>query len=117
MGGLLTVPQFLDRFPQVNTLDPAQTPFHNAWVTGRFTMTHTCFATYLQWTGLAVGSWNLGCLVSAFLCILVSDSLGRKKTLLLGITIWTIGEIIQSSSFTFAQFIVGRGIAGFGMCC
>ena len=66
-------------------------------------------------TGLAVGSWNLGCLVSAILCILVSDSLGRRRTLLLGITIWTIGEIIQTSSYSFAQFIVGRGIAGFGM--
>ena len=65
--------------------------------------------------GLAVGSWNLGCLVSAILCILVSDSLGRRRTLLLGITIWTIGEIIQTSSYSFAQFIVGRGIAGFGM--
>lgn len=34
MGGLLTVPQFLSRFPQLDTLDPAQTSFHNAWVTG-----------------------------------------------------------------------------------
>ncbi|KAF2623824.1 hypothetical protein BU25DRAFT_433891 [Macroventuria anomochaeta] len=97
MGGLLTVPQFLDRFPQVDTLDPAQASFHSAWV-----------------TGLAVGSWNLGCLVSAILCIVVSDSLGRRRTLLLGITIWTIGEIIQTSSYSFAQFIVGRCIAGFG---
>ena len=39
MGGLLTVPQFLDRFPQVNTSNPAQTPFHNAWVTGMFAIT------------------------------------------------------------------------------
>lgn len=52
--------------------------------------------------------------MSAILCILVSDSLGRRRTLLLGITIWTIGEIIQTSSFSFAQFIVGRAIAGFG---
>ncbi|XPS95687.1 hypothetical protein M3J09_004972, partial [Ascochyta lentis] len=97
MGGLLTVQPFLDRFPQVDILDPAQTTFHDAWV-----------------TGLAVGSWHLGCLVSAILCIFVSDSLGRRRTLLLGITIWTIGEIIQTSSYSFAQFIVGRGIAGFG---
>lgn len=36
MGGLLTVRPFLDRFPQVDILDPAQTSFHNAWVTGTF---------------------------------------------------------------------------------
>ncbi|KAH6621863.1 hypothetical protein C7974DRAFT_434989 [Boeremia exigua] len=97
LGGLLTVPQFLERFPQVDTLDPAQASFHSSWV-----------------TGLAVGSWNLGCLASALLCIVVSDSLGRRRTLLVGITIWTIGEIIQTSSYSFTQFIVGRAIAGFG---
>lgn len=30
MGGLLTVPQFLNRFPQLDTLDPSQTSFHKA---------------------------------------------------------------------------------------
>jgi predicted MFS family arabinose efflux permease len=59
--------------------------------------------------------WNLGCVVSAILAIFISDSLGRRKTLLLGITLWTVGEIIQTSSYSFAQFIVGRAIAGFGM--
>jgi hypothetical protein len=34
MGGLLTVRPFLNRFPQVDILDPAQTAFHDAWVTG-----------------------------------------------------------------------------------
>lgn len=45
----------------------------------------------------------------------ISDSLGRRRTLLLGITIWTIGEVIQASSYSFAQFVVGRAVAGFGM--
>jgi hypothetical protein len=95
MGGLLTVPAFLERFPQVDIVDKSS--FHNAWV-----------------TGLTVGTWNLGCVVSAVLAIFISDSLGRRRTLLLGITLWTIGEIIQVSSYSFAQFIVGRAIAGFG---
>ena len=64
--------------------------------------------------GLTVGSWHLGCLVSAILTIFIGDFLGRRRTLLLGITIWTIGEVVQASSYSFAQFIVGRGIAGFG---
>jgi MFS family permease len=95
MGGLLTVPAFLERFPQVNIID--NNSFHNAWV-----------------TGLTVGTWNLGCVVSAVLAIFISDSLGRRRTLLLGITLWTVGEIIQVSSYSFAQFVVGRAIAGFG---
>lgn len=32
----------------------------------------------------------------------------------MGISIWVIGEIIQASSYSFAQFIVGRAVAGFG---
>ena len=36
MGGLLTVRPFLDRFPQVDILDPTQRTFHNSWVTGMF---------------------------------------------------------------------------------
>ncbi|KAL5118774.1 hypothetical protein ACEQ8H_003277 [Pleosporales sp. CAS-2024a] len=95
MGGLLTVPAFLDRFPGMNIIDSSS--FHNAW--------HT---------GLTVGIWNLGCCVSAILAIFISDSLGRRRTLLLGITLWTVGEIIQVSSYSIAQFIAGRAIAGFG---
>jgi hypothetical protein len=34
LGGLLTSRAFLNRFPQVDILDPAQTSFHDAWVTG-----------------------------------------------------------------------------------
>lgn len=34
---------------------------------------------------------------------------------MLGLAIWVIGEIIQSSSFSFGQFIAGRAIAGFGI--
>jgi MFS family permease len=95
MGGLLTVPAFLEQYPQINIVD--ENSFHNAWV-----------------TGLTVGTWNLGCVVSAVLAIFISDGLGRRKTLLLGITLWAIGELIQVTSYSFAQLIVGRAIAGFG---
>lgn len=95
MGGLLTVPAFLGAFPQVNTLE--STSSHTAWV-----------------TGLTVGAWNLGCIISAILSIFLSDFLGRRRTVLIGITIWTIGEIIQTTSYSFPQFIVGRAVAGFG---
>jgi hypothetical protein len=32
----------------------------------------------------------------------------------MGLTFWVIGEIIQTSSYSFPQFIVGRAVAGFG---
>ncbi|KAF1848965.1 uncharacterized protein K460DRAFT_259426, partial [Cucurbitaria berberidis CBS 394.84] len=95
MGGLLTVPAFLEWFPQVDII--SNSSFHNAWV-----------------TGLTVGVWHVGCIVSALLTIFIGDALGRRRTLILGLTFWVIGEIIQASSYSFAQFLAGRAIAGFG---
>ncbi|KAE8847437.1 hypothetical protein HRS9122_04344 [Pyrenophora teres f. teres] len=95
MGGLLTVQQFLDRFPEVDIVNDSS--FHHAWV-----------------TGLTVGTWHLGCIVSAVATIFIGDLLGRRRTLIIGLTFWVIGEIIQTSSYSFPQFIVGRAIAGFG---
>ncbi|KAL6705002.1 hypothetical protein ACN47E_007405 [Coniothyrium glycines] len=95
MGGLLTIPIFLARYPQLDTINNAS--FHNAWV-----------------VGITVGAWNLGCIVSAMLTIFIGDLLGRRRTLILGLTLWVVGETIQSSSYTFAQLVVGRAIAGFG---
>ncbi|KAJ4299118.1 hypothetical protein N0V90_004362 [Kalmusia sp. IMI 367209] len=95
MGGLLTLPAFLNDFPQVDTI------FNN-----------TAYNAKVQ--GAVVGVWNLGCFVSAILTIFLGDYLGRRKTLMIGLTFWVIGEIIQSSSYSFGQFIAGRAIAGFG---
>ena len=40
--------------------------------------------------------------------------LGRKKTILVGTTIMTIGAILQISAYSVAQMIAGRIIAGIG---
>ncbi|KAF2110813.1 hypothetical protein BDV96DRAFT_191181 [Lophiotrema nucula] len=95
MGGLLTVPAFLARFPQVDTIN--NDSLHNA-----------------RYQGITVATWNLGCFASAILAIFVGDVLGRRKTLLLGLSIWMIGEVIQCTSDSYGQFIAGRFIAGFG---
>lgn len=95
MGGLLTVPVFLEKFPQVDLLTDSS--FKNAWV-----------------TGLTVGAWNLGCIISAILAIFIGDLLGRRRTLILGLSLWIVGEIIQTASDSFPQFVVGRAVAGFG---
>jgi MFS family permease len=61
-----------------------------------------------------VGTWNIGCFASAILTIFIGDWLGRRRTLMLGLVLWTIGEIIQCSSYSYGQFVAGRFIAGFG---
>jgi len=62
---------------------------------------------------MPAGSW-LGALVSGFL----SDSLGRKKAIMIGCVIWWIGCIIIAASQNIPMLIVGRIINGFcvGIC-
>lgn len=40
------------------------------------------------------------------------ERFGRKKTLMIGVTIMSIGAILQASSFSVAQLIVSRLVTG-----
>ncbi|KAI9688212.1 MAG: hypothetical protein M1822_001718 [Bathelium mastoideum] len=95
MGGLITVDAFRRTFPAIDTI--TFNDLHHAQV-----------------QGITVAAWNIGCFVSAILTIFIGDMLGRKKTIILGISILIIGEIIQASSYSLGQLIAGRVIAGFG---
>jgi MFS family permease len=64
--------------------------------------------------GVVVSTWNIGCFVGAFLTIFLGDRLGRKGTIILGLTMETIGKLIQVSSFSLGQYIAGRVVAGVG---
>ena len=44
----------------------------------------------------------------------LGEMLGRKKTILLGTTIMSIGAILQIAAYSTAQMIVGRIVAGIG---
>jgi len=96
LAGILTIPSFRQQFPQTDTI--GRPDDYNV--------------ANLQ--GLTVGIWNLGCFFSAILTIMIGDKLGRRKTMLMGLTFLAIGEIIQATSFSWAQFLVGRAIAGWG---
>lgn len=96
IGGLITVESFRQRFPQIDVLsNPGN--LHVATI-----------------QGITVATWNIGCFVSAIITIFLGDVLGRKKTLLLGITLMATGKIIQCSSYSYGQYLAGRFIAGFG---
>lgn len=43
---------------------------------------------------------------------IIGEKLGRKKTFLIGVTIMSIGAILQSCSYSRAQIIVARLITG-----
>ena len=64
--------------------------------------------------GTVTAIYDIGCFIGAIIACWVGEKLGRKKTILVGTTIMTIGAIIQISAYSVAQMIVGRIIAGIG---
>lgn len=64
--------------------------------------------------GVVLATWNMGCLVGAFLTFFLCNLLGRKGCIMLGLAVELIGKIVQVSSFSLGQLIVGRVIAGIG---
>lgn len=61
-----------------------------------------------------VAMYTLGCFFGSLSCLFVGDRLGRKKTIMLGAFVHTIGVILQASSFSLGQLVVGRIITGLG---
>lgn len=103
MGGLLTLPVFLNQFPSINTAPDSPQMLAGANKDQRST-----------YQGIAVASYNLGCLFGAIATIFLGNPLGRKKTILIGSSIMIIGATLQCSAFSLAQFVVGRIITGLG---
>ncbi|KAK5118080.1 hypothetical protein LTR62_004126 [Meristemomyces frigidus] len=87
IAGLLVSDHFLGTFPQL----------HKPNIEGIFT-----------------SIFSLGNLVGCLLAALFGDRLGRRRTLWVGASISIVGAILQFSSTTFAQLMVGRVINGFG---
>lgn len=97
-GGLLSLPSWLAIFPQLDT----------ATTTGA-QKTHN---SRLQ--GTVVALYTLGCFFGSLDCIWLGDKLGRKKTIMFGALVNIIGAILQCTSFSLFQLIVGRLVSGFG---
>ncbi|KAJ2985080.1 hypothetical protein NUW58_g5725 [Xylaria curta] len=58
--------------------------------------------------------YTIGCFFGALLAFSIGEKLGRKKTVILGTVIMTIGAILQTTSFNVAHMIVGRIVTGIG---
>ena len=61
---------------------------------------------------IAVAAYTLGCFFGAITTIWTGDILGRRRAIFLGSSIMVVGTIIMASSFSLAQFIVGRLVTG-----
>lgn len=64
--------------------------------------------------GTVTAIYDIGCFFGAIMAYFIGDTLGRKKTILLGTTIMSIGAILQITAFSVPQMIVGRIIGGIG---
>lgn len=58
--------------------------------------------------------YTLGCFFGSLSCIFLGDYLGRIKTIAFGAVVVIAGAVLQCSSYSLAQLIVGRLITGLG---
>ncbi|KAH7112818.1 general substrate transporter [Dendryphion nanum] len=99
VGGLLSLRDWNDHFPQINTVDAkGAEKSHKSTV-----------------QGAVVATFTIGALFGALACTWVGDVLGRRKIIFISAILTLIGEILQCTSFYLAQFIVGRFILGWGV--
>ncbi|KUJ19652.1 general substrate transporter [Mollisia scopiformis] len=99
VGGLLSLPDWTKTFPEIDTTNTkGAVKAHNATI-----------------QGVVVATFVLGALVGALSCMKIGNFLGRRKSIFLGAVLSLIGEVLCTSSFGLAQFIVGRTIIGFGI--
>ncbi|KAF2171921.1 hypothetical protein M409DRAFT_63459 [Zasmidium cellare ATCC 36951] len=99
VGGLLSVHDWAQTFPEIDTLmTKGAQKKHNSTI-----------------QGVVVASFVLGALVGALSCSWIGDKLGRRRTIFLGATLTLLGEVLECSSFQLAQLVVGRTILGCGV--
>ena len=65
--------------------------------------------------GNIVSFLGLGAAIGALCSFLISENLGRRKTISLGAVLLMIGAILQASSFSSGQLIAGRLVGGLGL--
>ena len=100
-GGLLTLDSFTKYFPTIDTTNT------NGWSAAEKSAQSTR-------QGIVVAAYNLGCFAGSIPTIWIGNMLGRRKAIFIGSFIMVIGAILQCTSYSLAQLIVGRLVTGFG---
>ncbi|RKL40408.1 hypothetical protein BFJ70_g5637 [Fusarium oxysporum] len=58
--------------------------------------------------------YDIGCFVGAVITFTIGERLGRKKAIIIGTVIMSIGTVIKVTSYSLPQMIVGRVVLGIG---
>lgn len=99
LGSLLSLRSWVAVFPEIDTIDTTGAQrSHNSTS-----------------QGACNSSFQMGCLIGALSLSFYGDKLGRRKTAFMGASITVIGQALQVSATTLAQFVVGRVILGFAI--
>lgn len=99
LGSLLSLQSWVSVFPDMDTINTS-----GAQKSQNSTNQGACNS-----------SFQMGCLFGALSLSFYGDKLGRRKTSFIGAAITVIGQAIQVSATTLAQFVVGRVILGFAI--
>ncbi|RAH86932.1 general substrate transporter [Aspergillus japonicus CBS 114.51] len=98
IGGLLSYPSFIKYFPQIDTSNT----------------TGSSKANNAKAQGTVVAIYTIGCLLGALSITQIANRIGRRKSLMIAAAIAATGQLIQCSSFSLGQLVVGRVISGVG---
>lgn len=91
-GPLLDLPSWVSTFPRIDTAN----------TTGAQKTDNS------RVQGTVVAMYTLGAFFGALASIFFGDKLGRLRTIQLGAAIEVVGAILESTSFSLGQLIVGR---------
>ncbi|RGP70886.1 putative sugar transporter [Fusarium longipes] len=94
MSGLLTGRAFTNTFPEIDTTENGNG------------------SSSLQGTVVAI--YEIGCFFGAIFCLVFGEAIGRRRCIMLGCLVLSIGAALQASAFGIPQMIVGRIVAGLG---
>lgn len=98
-GPLLDLQSWTETFPAIDTVNTTgSVKEHNAAV-----------------QGTVVAVYTLGAFFGACSCIYTGDRLGRIRTMQLGAAVDILGSILQDSSFSLPQLVIGRFVTGLGL--
>ncbi|CAK1366695.1 Sugar transporter STL1 [Cercospora beticola] len=75
--------------------------------------TKTSYGTNM--IALIVAIYEIGCFIGAVITSFIGESLGRRKSIFIGVIIMIIGALLQATAYSKAHMIIARIVSGVGM--
>lgn len=99
LGGLLSLEDWSKTFPRID----------KTYTTGAEKENNSTVA------GVVNAVFTLGALPGCLSCSYTADKFGRRPIIFVGAVLTLIGQVLEASSFSLAQLVVGRLVLGFGV--